>query len=397
MHRRYFDNAATSFPKPPAVVAAVTQYMTEIGASAGRGAYHEALESGRIIEAARHELRALLGAGSRDAVIFTHNGTDALNLAIKGFVRTGDHVVTTALDHNSVLRPLHTLGEFHGVRWQAVAPDPTDALIDPQAFAAALTDHTRLAIVSHGSNVTGALQPLAEIAAACRRRGVALLVDAAQTAGHVPLSFTELGLDFLATPGHKGLLGPLGTGVLVIRAGRESQMCTLREGGTGSASEDMRQPCTLPDRFEPGSHNAGGIAGLLAGLRWLQQRGVAALRAHEMELCERMQSGLARIRHLQWFGPRKIAARVGVYSVRVPGLEPSEVSAILETTFGVLTRSGLHCSPLAHEAIGTLNNGGTTRLSFGPFTTVDDIDVVTTALREIADGVVAPDAAIARA
>lgn len=384
MKRLYFDNSATSHPKPVEVAAAVHDYFDRVHASAGRGAYREAVESRAILDAARDAVHRLFNCAPHDHVIFTFNGTDSLNLAIKGLVRPGDHVVTTVLDHNSVLRPLAALAAQHGVRWTPVPVDPRTTLLDPGAVAAALEPGTRLVAVNHASNVTGVLQPLADVAAICRARGVRLLVDAAQSAGHLPIDFATLGADLLACPGHKGLLGPLGTGVLLIRGGVEDELRTVREGGTGSWSEEPRQPAALPDRFEAGSHNAPGLAGLRAGVEWLLKHGLPAIRAHELALCERLAARLDAIPGLTWYGPRAVRQRVAVFSVRLEGYEPGELAALLESRYGVLTRSGLHCAPLAHRAIGTLELGGTTRLSAGPFTTDDDVDAVAAALAELA-------------
>jgi cysteine desulfurase family protein len=382
--RCYLDNAATSFPKPPALAQAVQDYFVHVHASAGRGAYREALACQRILDECRGALRSLFRCQPADHVIFTFNGTDALNLAIKGIVRPNGHVVTTVMDHNSVLRPLSALQEHHGVTWTAVPVARDTTRLDPAELEAALRPETCLVVANHASNVTGVLQPLEPIAELCRRRGVLLLVDAAQSAGHVPIDFGRLGLDLLACPGHKGLLGPLGTGVLLIRAGVEHQMRTFREGGTGSDSERPIQPPAPPDRFEAGSHNAVGLAGLRAAVRWLNERGVEALRDHELTLCRRMAERLEEVAGLRWYGPRTAEDRVGVFSVRCAGLEPSEVSALLESDYGVLTRSGLHCAPLAHRTLGTLDAGGTTRLSTGPFTTVADVDAATDALAALA-------------
>jgi cysteine desulfurase family protein len=384
--RLYFDNSATSHPKPPVVAAAVLEYFEAVHASAGRGAYREAVAAVRLLAECRAAIATLLNCRPDDHVIFTLNGTDALNLAIRALVRPGDHVVTTVMDHNSVLRPLSALEMQTGVQWTAVAADPETTLVEPGAIQSAIQANTRLVVVCHASNVTGVVQPIGAIAASCRAQGVPLLVDAAQSAGHVPIDFAALGIDLLAMPGHKGLLGPLGTGVLVIRGGMERQMRTVREGGTGSASELPVQPDALPDRFEAGSHNAPGIAGLLAAVRWLLERGVGVLREHECALCRRMRERLDAIRRLRWFGPRDVEQRVGVFSVRIDGIDPEQVSAILESQFSVLSRSGLHCAPLAHRTIGTLDAGGTTRLSFGPFTTLGDIDLAADALARIAEG-----------
>lgn len=383
-NQRYFDNAATSYPKPPEVVRAVINYFETVHASAGRGAYREAVQSERILSRCRDELRCLFGCRDADGVVFGLNGTDALNLALRGVLCPGDRVINSCLDHNSVLRPLSALQEQIGVTWTAVEADPATTRIDPARLADAIRPDTRLVVVNHASNVTGVLQPLEDIAAVCHEKGVLLLVDAAQSAGHVPIDFGATPIDFLACPGHKGLLGPLGTGVLLIRAGAERHLRTVREGGTGSASESPHQPENLPDRFEAGSHNAPGIAGLLAAVRWINEQGVETLRRHEQMLCQEMADRLDRVPGLRWYGPRDVTQRVGVFSVRIAGLQPADLSAILEARYQILTRSGLHCAPFAHRTIGTLDCGGTTRLSLGPFLTREDIILVAEALAEIA-------------
>ncbi len=400
--RRYFDNAATSWPKPPGVADALRDYLLTNGSSAGRGAYREAVESGRMLQQCRDAVRRVFGAKPADHVIFGLNGTDALNTALKAVLRPGDHVVTSAMDHNSVLRPLSAVRERLGVTWDAVKPESSTTILDPAAVEAAITPRTTLVCISHASNVTGAIQPIEEIARRCAARGVLFLLDAAQSAGHVPIDMGRTPIDLLACPGHKGLLGPPGTGVLVVRAGVEQRMQSVREGGTGSASEKPVQPDALPDRFESGCHNACGIAGLLVALQWILEMGVDRLRAHEIALCERLMPRLdalarhdTRSRHeaagptpggdpaFQYYGPTTAVRRVGVFSVRVAGLEPAELSAVLEEKFGLLTRSGLHCAPLAHHTLATTDAGGATRFSLGPFTTEEDVDAAAEALEAI--------------
>lgn len=383
MQRVYLDNAATSHPKPPGVADAVAAAISA-GASAGRGAYREALEAGQLLTRTRDLLRKLLGARPADHIVFGFNGSDVLNLALKSVLRPGDHVVTTCMEHNSVLRPLSALQTQRGVRFDVVTADPGSSLVDPAAIAAAITPQTSLVAVNHASNVTGAIQDVAAIGEICRQRGVLMLVDAAQSAGHVPIDLARLPIDLLAAPGHKGLLGPLGTGVLFVRAGLETRLVSVREGGTGSASENPEQPEAMPDRLEAGSHNVVGLAGLKTALEWLLERGVAANRRHEQELSDRLTGQLDTIAGTTWYGPRESEQRTGVVSFCVKGLEPAELSGILEEQFGILTRSGLHCAPLAHRAIGTAQAGGTTRASFGPFTTAAEVDALVAALRHIA-------------
>lgn len=382
--RRYLDNAATSFPKPVAVLDAACAALRDNAASAGRGAYREALAAGRLLDECRAAVRHLFNGDGADAVVFGLNGTDALNLALKAALRPGDHVVTTAMEHNSVLRPLHALRARRGVTFTVVDADAETTRINVDELARALQSNTRMVALNHASNVTGVIQPLDAVASLCRDRGVLLLIDAAQSAGHVPLDLRRSPIDLLACSGHKGLLGPLGTGVLVIAERAAGALQTVREGGTGSVSEQPEQPDALPDRLEAGSHNLVGLAGLRAGVEWLEARGVAEVRRHELELCSRMIERLSRHEHLHFYGPRSAEQRVGVFSVRIEGYEPAELSALLEERFGLLTRSGLHCAPLAHRAIGTLHRGGTTRVSFGPFTTPDDVDFAADALADVA-------------
>jgi cysteine desulfurase family protein len=385
--RIYLDNAATSFPKPPEVLEAMTRYATDVGVSPGRGAYAEVREADRIVRECRELLCELFHGSDPDHVVFTLNATDALNLAIKGLAshhrRRGQsvHLVTTWMDHNSVLRPYHAI-RADGCEITHVDADPDTGRITAAQIDDAIRDDTRLVAVVHGSNVTGTLQPIAEIGAACRRRGVPLLVDAAQTLGHLPVDVERDAIDLLAFPGHKGLLGPLGTGGLYIRPGLETQIDPLREGGTGSISEQDVQPEFLPDTYEPGSPNAIGIAGLAAGARWILERGVETLRAHEVSLVRILMDRLAAAPGIRVLGPAAAEARCGVVAVTVDGLAPEEVSTTLERDFGVLTRSGLHCAPGVHRTMGT-TGGGATRLSVGPFITADDVRHAADALLKI--------------
>jgi len=382
--RIYFDNAATSFPKPENVYAAMDRYARTVGASAGRGAYQEALESGEIIDGCRKSIAELIHAADPRHIIMTFNCTDGLVLALKGMLtRRGRHVVSTRMEHNSILRPLAALQEEVGIEATYVPADG-EGLVDPEAIRRAIKPNTAMIATVHGSNVCGSLQDIAALGKIAQEHGLYFLVDAAQSLGHLPLDVQELGIDFLAFPGHKGLLGPLGTGGLYIRPGLETILRPLKQGGTGSKSEIPRQPDFMPDRFESGSHNALGIAGLQAGADYIRQRGLTALRRHEEELCRRFLENTADIPRLTVYGPRAINRRLGVFSVRIEGYEPSELAAILESRFGLLTRPGLHCAPWAHDSIGTLDKGGTTRFSTGAFTTIAHIEKATQALRQIA-------------
>ena len=385
--RIYMDNAATSFPKPPAVLEAMTRYATELGASPGRGAYAEAQEAGRLMQQCRQRLNTLIHGEDADHVVFTLNTTDSLNMAIKGIVRPGDHVITTWLDHNSVLRPFNLMVALDGVTQTRVKCDPHTGVVDPGDIAKAIRPETKLIAVVHGSNVTGTLQPVGEVGRIARAHDIPLLVDAAQTIGHMPIDVQEDCIDLLAFPGHKGLLGPLGTGGLYIRPGVEKRMRTCREGGTGSVSEHDVQPDFMPDRFESGSHNAIGIIGLSQGVKWILDQGVEKLWAHEQQLMQVMLETLANtdmLPGLAYYGPRGMADRCGVFSVRIEAYEhPLALSQRLEEGYGILTRSGIHCAPLAHQTIGTHTLGGTTRLSFGPFVEEADVRYACDALAQI--------------
>ena len=386
MERYYFDNAATSFPKPQAVHEAMMHYARQVGASAGRGAYREAIETGEIIEEARRRIARLVGAARPSSIIMTSNCTDGLSLALKGILtERGGHVVTTQMEHNSVLRPLAALGERQGVEATYVRADGA-GLVDPDDIRRAVRADTKLIAVVHGSNVCGSVQEVEVIGRLARELGIVYLVDAAQTMGHLPVDVEAMHIDLLAFPGHKGLLGPLGTGALYIREGIEERLWTLKEGGTGSRSEVPAQPDFMPDKYEAGSHNAIGIAGLGAGVGYVLERGIEAIRDHEWALCAAFMAGTASVGGLRVYGPADIEKRVGVFSVRVEGYDPAELAAVLEGRFGVLTRPGLHCAPLAHQALGTLDSGGTTRLSMGPFLTVEQAQYAAGALAEIASG-----------
>jgi cysteine desulfurase family protein len=380
------DNAATSFPKPRAVWEAMQRYAAECGASAGRGAYAEAMESAAILTQCRRKLNRLFNGENPDHFIFTFNCTDGLNLAIHGLLGRSENarVICTAVDHNSTLRPLHALAEQKIIQRTIVGVDPKTGLVDPEDIRRAIQKNTRLIVITHASNVTGTVQPIREIAAIARQHDIPLLVDAAQSAGHLPIDIQNDGIDLLAAPGHKGLLGPLGTGFLYIRPCLEKIIQPMRQGGTGSVSEEDRQPDFMPDRYEAGSHNAIGIAGLDAGLAWILERGIDKIATHERELIGTFLDGIDGVPGLQILGPPGVKNRVGVFSVRVEGYEPNELAAVLETSYGILTRAGLHCAPLIHETLGTLTTGGTTRLSFSPFLTSQDVQYAADALAAIA-------------
>lgn len=380
----YLDNAATSFPKPDTVHDAVDRYARSIGAPAGRGGYAEAREVQATISRCRKMVSDLFDLGSPDHVVMTSNCTESLNIVLHGLLGPGDHVVTTLLEHNSIRRPLAHL-QRAGVE-TSIVDVGSDHLIDPDRVREALRPNTRLVAVLHASNVSGVIQPVAEIAQAARDAGALVLLDAAQTAGQRPVSFSELPIDFLAAAGHKSLLGPLGTGVLCIRPGAERELDSLKQGGTGSASESEEQPGELPDRLESGNLNVPGIYGLVAGLEDIRSRGVAEVMAHEAALMSQLVSGLTGLDGVHVYAATA-AERAGVLSFNVAGYDPQDVAAILDESFGVRCRAGLHCAPGAHEALGTLKSGGTVRVSPGVFSTPDDIQTLIDGVTEIAGAV----------
>ncbi|MCL6501161.1 MAG: aminotransferase class V-fold PLP-dependent enzyme [Pirellulales bacterium] len=383
MARIYLDNAATSWPKPPAVYEAVEHALRTVGAAAGRAAYREAIEADALVADARRQIATLLGIAQPHQVVFTFNGTDSLNLALHGLLARGGRVVTTAAEHNSVLRPLRRLEE-QGQISVARVPVSNAGVVDPDDVRRALADGARLLAVTHASNVTGAIQPVAELARLAHQCGALVLVDAAQTAGELPLDVTALDCDLLAAPGHKGLLGPLGTGVLYVRPELERELESFRQGGTGSESWQDRQPETLPDKFESGNLNVPGLAGLGAAAGWLLRRGVASIVEHARRLSQRLYEGLAGIDGIRLFGPSDPAARVGIVSIALDQLDPQTAAAALDTAFGIQTRAGLHCAPLMHAALGTLHAGGTLRFSVGPFNTDEDIALTLAAMEQLA-------------
>jgi len=397
--RLYFDNASTSFPKPRCVTDAMVDFAVNVGASAGRSAYREAHMAGEILFRCRRNLAQLLHAEAPERIVLAMNCSEALSMVIHGLLSTappGAEVVVTALEHNSVLRPLGTLQRVNGLRIHVVPCDPSTGLIDPDDVHRAITSKTRMVVCCHTSNVIGTIQPVAEVCRVAREAGVPCLVDAAQAIGRVEIDVRALGCDFLAFSGHKGLLGPLGTGGLYIRPDAERLLATTREGGTGSQSELTFQPETMPEKFEIGSHNVIGIAGLTAATGWLLKRGVSAIREHDKQLSRVFISSTAGARlhaarqgnvsRLVVYGTRDVERRVGVFSVNVEGMPPGELAAAMET-HGILTRSGLHGAPLAHQAIGVCPApAGTCRLSFGPFMREDHVRRAAFALSQIAEG-----------
>jgi cysteine desulfurase family protein len=371
----YLDNAATSWPKPEAVYQAVDHFMRQVGATPGRGGHWREEEASRIADEARAALARLFHAPDPKGVIFTMNATQAINMALKGLLQPGNHVVTSSIEHNAMWRPLKAL-EQRGVDVTAV-PCAPDGALNPADVEASLRPNTRLVAMLHGSNVLGTLLPIAEVGQIAHRHGVPFLVDAAQTAGAYPIDVQAIHADLLAFAGHKGPYGPHGTGGLVVRPGIALE--TWVEGGSGTESDLETMPAALPSRLEAGTHNAAGIAGLLAGARFVLEQGVEQIRAHEVEMAELLIRSLQRLPGLTILGPRDPAQRTAVVSVTIEGCFPDQLATVLDKVFNVATRAGLHCAPQAHRVAGTLEYGAL-RFSPGYFTTADEIQYAAEAL-----------------
>jgi cysteine desulfurase/selenocysteine lyase len=385
MSRIYLDNAATSWPKPETVYEAVEKYQRQIGAPAGRGVYREAVEAAGIVAQCRRAIAQLINAADPSCVAFTLNGTDALNQAIHGLLDGATdrpHVVTTVVEHNSVLRPLRTLELAGRIDVTRVGCDAT-GIVSPDALRRAMRNNTRLVALNHASNVTGAIQSASTAAMIAHEQGALLLLDAAQTLGEIPIDVRQWGVDLLAAPGHKGLLGPLGTGLLYVAPSVAALLQSTRQGGTGTQSELDQQPWEMPEKFESGNLNLPGIAGLGAGVRWLLSRGLAELHAQQMSLTQQLLAGLTQLAGVRIVGPTTIVERVGLVSITVDGYDPQELAATLDSAAGIQARAGLHCAPLVHQTLGTLAQGGTLRFSLGPFNTAADIATTLEALAAI--------------
>ncbi len=376
----YLDNAATTHKKPPQVADAVYNYLKNISASPGRSAHKLAIEAGRIVVDAREALAQLFNIKDPARIVFTHNATYAINIALFGLLRRGDHIVTTSLEHNAVMRPLNLLKKRLDLDVTVVQAD-VDGTLPPRRILDAVRQNTRLVAVNHASNVVGTIIDLSELGQQLRSRGVVLLVDAAQTAGAVPVDVERDAIGLLAFTGHKALFGPPGTGGLYVAPWVELQPAIC--GGTGSRSEHEQQPDFLPDMLEAGTPNTAGIAGLNAGVRFILKEGLERIRSYEEELTGRLLEGLARIDGVRTYGPRDPSRQTAVVSVNVDGKTPSEVGALLDERYDIAVRVGLHCAPSAHRTIGTFPEG-TVRISLSYLNEKDDVDAVVDALAEIA-------------
>jgi cysteine desulfurase family protein len=350
------------------------------GVSPGRGGYDLALEAEELVSDARRRLCQFFGGDDPDRVIFASNATDALNLVIQGAVRPGGHVVSSQLEHNSVLRPLHHLKE-KGLIGYDLVPFDGQGFIDPDDVARAIRPNTQFVLLTHASNVLGTIQPIEAIGPFCRERNVPLVIDTAQSAGVVPIDISAWGVSALAFTGHKSLLGPTGIGGLVLR--RSLEVRSTRFGGTGIDSQELIHTQTYPHRLEAGTLNILGIMGLMAGLDYLLAQGMESILLRERALARRLWEGLAEIKRVKLYGAAHWERRLGVVLANVEGMIPADVGAILDADFGIATRVGLHCAPLVHQRLGTGRAGGV-RFSLGPFNTAEQIDQTVEAMKKIA-------------
>ncbi len=375
----YLDHAATSWPKPPEVARAMQDYLEHTGANPGRSGHHLSIDAARIVYETREEIAALFGAADPLKVIFGLNITDGINLALHGLLNSGDHVITSSMEHNAVMRPLREL-EKRNVQFTRVTC-AADGILNPEDIQKAIRPHTRLIVLNQASNVSGTILPVREVGKIARQHNLLFLVDSAQGGGVIPLNMDQDYIDLLAFTGHKSLYGPMGTGGLILGERVDPlQIRPSRQGGTGSRSEQEIQPDFLPDRFESGTPNAVGLAGLLAALRWIRIKTMQSIRSHEEQLCLMLINGLQQIPHVVIYGPQEVKQQTATISFNITGLPPSTVGYRLDEEFNILCRVGLHCAPAAHQTLGTFPDGSV-RFGIGAFNTEKDI---TTALEAVA-------------
>lgn len=375
----YLDHAATSWPKPPEVAAAMMEALQQSGANAGRGNHSLAIGTGRVLVRARAMLAELFGVANAQDIAFTHNTTMGLNMAIKGTLHRGDHVVSTMTEHNSVRRPLEYLRRTLGIEVDYVQVDQQGEL-DLVELKSMMRPNTRMVICNHSSNLLGSILPVGEIGDIAKSHGAVFLVDAAQSAGSLPIDVTAMNIDLLAFPGHKGLLGPQGTGGLYISP--QLDLEPLMHGGTGSQSENSDQPSVRPDRYEAGTQNAVGIAGLLAGVKAVKGLGIEQIHRQEWELTQLLMEGLAAIPSIRILGPAAGAPRSGIVAYVVEGQDSANIAHRLDRGYQIAVRAGMHCTPLAHQAVDTLKSGAV-RASVGVSSTEEDVHKLLYAMTDI--------------
>ena len=379
----YFDNAATGWPKPPAVVQAMVDFLEEGVANPGRAAHQRAIEAGRVVYAAREAVAELFHALDPLRVVFGANVTEALNLVLRGYLRPGHHVITSSMEHNSVMRPLRAL-EDQGVEL-TVVPCSREGFLEPADVEAAMRSNTVMVVLNHASNVVGTVLPVRAVGRIAREHGALLLVDAAQTGGAYPVDIRRDAIDLLGFTGHKSLCGPMGTGGLVVGERVDvDRLEPLKRGGTGSNSALEEQPAYLPNKYESGTANVVGLAGLEAGVRWVLDRGVEAIRRQEVRMTRELIEGLRAVDGVTVYGGQDAERQTATVSFNVAGMAPSDVGLRLDEDYGIMCRVGLHCSPAAHKTLGTFPQG-TVRFGLSAFNTLAEIEQGVRAVRQLAE------------
>jgi cysteine desulfurase/selenocysteine lyase len=377
----FLDNGATSFPKPEEVYKFMDQFYREFGVNPGRSGYDLCLETGELVENTRKMLAIFFNGKDPNRLCFSYNSTDALNLIIFGMLKEGDHAITTTLEHNSVLRPLYHLFKFHGVEVDYV-PFDIKGFVNPDDFPKKIKKNTKLIVVNHASNVIGTIQPIKEIGKYCNENGIPFAIDASQTAGKIPIDIEELNVDVVAFTGHKSLLGPTGIGGLYVREGIEIRH--TRAGGTGVRSTVRTHLEEYPYRLEYGTLNILGVAGLHAGLKWIEEKGLNNIHEHEMKLTTLLRDGLKDVEGLTFYCQDDLENHIGIFLFNIEGLEAADTGTILDVDHNIASRTGLHCSPLVHKQLGTDKIHGGVRFGIGPFNTEEHIKTAIQAVKEIA-------------
>lgn len=377
----YLDNGATSFPKPEEVYRFMDHFYRNYGVNPGRSGYDLCLEAGNLVEETRKMLTEFFNGYDPNRLCFSYNSTDALNLAIFGLLEPGDHAITTTLEHNSVLRPLYHLS-LQGVEVDYV-PFDSRGFVDPDEIKKRIKKNTRLVVVNHASNVIGTVQPVKEIGRICREHGVVFVIDASQSAGKVPIDMKDMNIDVVCFTGHKSLLGPTGIGGLCVGEGVNIKI--TRAGGTGVRSAQRTHLEEYPYRLEYGTPNLLGIAGLHAGVKWVLQKGLENIHAHEMKLTEMLVRGLKDIDGVTLYCQDDLTNHISVIAFNVDGMEAQDVGIMLDVEYNIACRTGLHCAPLVHEQLGTDRIKGAVRFGIGPFNTEEHIQTAIQAVREIVE------------
>jgi len=378
----YLDNGATSFPKPNEVYTFMDTFYRNFGVNPGRSGYDLCLEAGEIVEGTRKLLTEFFNGKDPNRLCFSYNSTDALNLIISGLLEKGDHAISTTIEHNSVLRPLYHQKMFNGVEVDQIRFDEK-GFVDPDDFPSKFKKNTKLVIVNHASNVIGTIQPVKEIGRHCKEAGIPFAIDSSQSAGKIPVDMEDLNADIIAFTGHKSLLGPTGIGGLYVREGIEIRH--TRAGGTGVRSAVPTHLYEYPYRLEYGTANTVGIAGLNAGLKWIHEQGLDKLHDHEMKLTRMLRDGLREIEGVTMYCQEDMTDHISVLTFNVDGMEALNTGTILDVDYNIASRTGLHCAPLVHEQIGTLDIHGSVRFGVGPFNTEEHILTAINAVKEIAE------------